>query len=95
MAVTSLVLGLLLLVLLVLAARFASGRDHLERGIAAAVLGVESLAAIMALGFVAAGDRGRILLMAAAALPILVAATWVTWPRRGEEPGSRVQRPHG
>jgi len=74
-------LGLLLAVVLVLAARCAADADPLERGLAAGVLSVEVVASGVAAAFVLLGARLLPVTLAAVALPILVAAVAAVWPR--------------
>ena len=101
MAATVTVLGGLTVAVLGLSARMATGTEAPERAVATAVLAAQTAASTVALGLVATGDRGRVIVVGAALLPLLVAATWSAWPRSlsptttGMPGHGRVQRPHG
>jgi uncharacterized membrane protein len=96
LAVLTAVLGSLLLVVLVMAARFAADRDHLERMLAAAVLAFEAAASGAAVVLVALGHRSLPFVAGAAALPVLAVAAATCWPRaRAEGPSVRYNERHG
>jgi len=76
------VLGALLVVILVLAARFAADRDPLERVLASGVLAIEVVASLAAaVVVVVIGDDGLPFLLPALAFPVLVIALVTCWPR--------------
>lgn len=81
LAVLTVLLGGLLVVVLVLAARFAAETDPRERVIACSVLVLEALLSSVAVVLVVLGDRSLPVVVSAAALPVLVAATMSCWPR--------------
>lgn len=81
LAVLTLVLGGLVVLVLVLAARFAAAADPLERALACAVLALEAGLSGFALVLVVLGDRSLPVVLAAAALPVFVAAAITCWPR--------------
>lgn len=96
LAVLTVTLGGLLLVVLVLAARFAADRDRLERMLAAAVLGLEAVASGAAIVLVGLGHRSLPFLAGAAALPVLVLAAITCWPRASaRSPSVRYNEGHG
>jgi hypothetical protein len=74
------VLGALLVVVLVLGARFAAGNDPSERIVAGGVLAVESTIGGAALVLAVVGHRSLPFAVPAAALPLLVLATISCWP---------------
>ncbi len=80
-AVVSVLLGGLLLVITVLATRFAAGRDPLERALACGLLALESVAAATVAVFLVLGERGLPVVLPALALPVLVAAALTARPR--------------
>ncbi|MEO6318952.1 MAG: hypothetical protein ABIP36_09235 [Acidimicrobiales bacterium] len=80
-AVTA-VLGLLLLVVLGLAARCAANDDPIERGLATAVLAAEAVASGVAAAFVVLGEDILPVTLSAGALPLLVGGVVAVWPRR-------------
>jgi hypothetical protein len=90
LAVLTVVLGGLLLVVLMLATRFAADGDHLERMLAAAVLGLEALGSGVAIVLVGLGHRSLPFAAGAASLPVLVVAMVTCWPR-GSAESSRVR----
>jgi len=82
MAVLALVLGLLLVAVLVLAARFAAGADPVERTLACCLLAVEALLAGVAVVLGLLGHRSLPFALTAATLPVLVLAIVKCWPHR-------------
>lgn len=95
-AVLTVVLGGLLVLVLVLAARFAAGVDALERAMATAVLAIEAVLSGVALVLAVLGHRSLPFTLSAAALPLLVLATASCWPRpRAEQPHLGYNDPHG
>lgn len=87
LAILTLLLGGLLVLVLALAARFAAEADPRERVIACSVLSLEVALSLAAVVLVGLGDRSLPVVLPAAALPLLVAATASCWP--GSRPGGR------
>jgi hypothetical protein len=80
------VLGLLLAVVLGLAARSAAAEEAVDRGVATGVLVLECLASGVAWGLLLAGWRGPEVLVGALLLPVLVLAARSCWPSDGAGP---------
>ncbi len=76
------VLGLLLLVVLALAARFAANPDPLERSLATTVLAAQVVASGVAAAFVLLGEDILPITLSAGALPLLIGGVVAVWPRR-------------
>jgi len=90
------VLGGLFVVVLVLATRFAAGRDPLERVLATALLALEATMSSGAVVAVVLGHRSLPFALGAAALPVLVVATVTCWPRASAETSNvRYNEGHG
>ncbi len=81
------VLAALLVVVLVLGARFAAGNDPSERIVAGCVLAVESAIGGVALVLAVIGHRSLPFVVPAAALPLLLLGTISCWPTDRAEPG--------
>jgi hypothetical protein len=84
-AVLTVVLGVLLVAVLVLAARFAADVDPVERTLACCVLGVEGLISGLAVVLGLLGHRSLPFGLTAAALPAIVLAIVKCWPHREAE----------
>jgi hypothetical protein len=80
------VLGILLVIILALAARFAADVDPLERMLACGTLAVEALASAAAAVAIVLGHDSPPFLLVAAALPVLTVAILTCWPHREAEP---------
>jgi hypothetical protein len=76
------VLGVLLVVVLVLAARFAADVDPVERRLASGVLAVEALVPAVAAGAIVLGHDSLPFVLTAALLPVLAVASVTCWPHR-------------
>lgn len=81
MVLVVVILGALLTLLLVLAARFAATDDTLHRGIACAVIAVEILAAGYAIARALDGADAWPYLAGATQVPVTIAAFIACWPR--------------
>lgn len=79
------VLGVLLVVVLVLAARFAADVDPVERRLASGVLAVEALVPAAAAGAVVLGHDSLPFVLTAALFPVLAVAGVTCWPHREAE----------
>ena len=100
MAAVLAVLVVLLVVVLGLAARSAADADPVDRGLAFGLLVVQSLLCVVALGLVAWGERRLVVVLPAAALPLVIIAAVASRPRAGKlaetEPGVvGYNHPHG
>jgi hypothetical protein len=84
-AVLTVVLGILLVAVLVLAARFAADVDPVERTLACCVLGMEGLISGLAVVLGLLGHRSLPFALTAAALPAIVLAIVKCWPHREAE----------
>lgn len=80
--VLTVVLGVLLVAVLVLSARFAADVDPVERMLACGTLAVEALVAAAAAVAVVLGHDSPPFLLTAAAFPVLVVAMVTCWPHR-------------
>ena len=81
-AAVTVVLGLLLAVVLALAARCAATPDPLERSLATAVLAAQVVASGVVGAFVLLGQDILPVTLSAGALPLLVVAVVAVWPHR-------------
>jgi hypothetical protein len=79
------VLGVLLVIVLALAARFAADVDPLERMLACGTLAVEALVSAAAAVAIVLGHDSPPFILAAAAFPVLVVAVLTCWPHREAE----------
>ncbi len=80
LTLTIVVLGVLLVVLLGVATRFAASDEPVERWVACAILGLEIGGAVTLGVLMAFGHRGWPFLGGVVALPLLVAAFATCWP---------------
>ncbi len=79
------VLGVLVVVVLVLAARFAADVDPVERRLASGVLAVEALVPAAAAGAIVLGHDSVPFVLTAALFPVLAVASVTCWPHREAE----------
>lgn len=81
----TLAFGILLVIILTLAARFAADVDPLERMLACGTLGVEALVSAAAAVAIVLGHDSPPFILTSAALPVLVVAILTCWPHREAE----------
>jgi heme A synthase len=85
MAAATVVLGVLLVAVLAVTARFAADVDPVERTLACGVLAVEALISALAVVLGLLGNHSLPFALTAATFPVLVLAIVKCWPHREAE----------